>query len=51
MTIRDALLKTSLSGLFYCCKTVIRKMIPQRSGKMINISSVSGLLGTYGQTI
>jgi len=46
----DALLKTNLTSLFYCCKTVIRKMIPQRSGKIINISSVSGLLGTSGQT-
>jgi len=46
----DALLKANLTSLFYCCKTVIRKMIPQRSGKIINISSVSGLLGTSGQT-
>ena len=46
----DSLLKTNLTSLFYCCKTVIRKMIPQRSGKIINISSVSGILGTSGQT-
>jgi 3-oxoacyl-[acyl-carrier protein] reductase len=46
----DSLIKTNLNSLFYCCKTVIRKMIPQRSGRIINISSVSGILGTVGQT-
>jgi len=46
----DSLLKTNLTSLFYCCKTVIRKMIPQRRGKIINISSISGILGTAGQT-
>jgi 3-oxoacyl-[acyl-carrier protein] reductase len=45
----DRLLKTNLTSLFYCCKTVIRKMIPQRKGKIINISSISGILGTSGQ--
>ena len=46
----DSLIKTNLTSLFYCCKTVIRKMIPERQGKIINISSVSGILGTAGQT-
>src|SRR4030042_5334402 len=46
----DSLLRTNLTSLFYCCKTVIRKMIPQRRGKIINISSISGILGTAGQT-
>jgi 3-oxoacyl-[acyl-carrier protein] reductase len=46
----DSLIKTNLNSLFYCCKTVIRKMIPQREGKIINISSISGILGTSGQT-
>lgn len=46
----DFLLKTNLTSLFYCCKMVIRKMIPQRRGKIINISSISGILGTPGQT-
>ena len=45
----DSLMKTNLTALFYCCKTVIRKMIPQRKGKIINISSISGILGTSGQ--
>jgi 3-oxoacyl-[acyl-carrier protein] reductase len=46
----DSLLRTNLTSLFYCCRAVIRKMIPQRSGKIINISSISGILGTVGQT-
>jgi 3-oxoacyl-[acyl-carrier protein] reductase len=46
----DSLLRTNLTSLFYCCRAVIRKMIPQRKGKIINISSISGILGTSGQT-
>jgi 3-oxoacyl-[acyl-carrier protein] reductase len=45
----NALIRTNLTSLFYCCKTVIRKMIPQRSGKIVNISSISGIIGTSGQ--
>jgi len=46
----NSLLNTNLTSLFNCCRTVIRKMIPQRKGKIINISSISGILGTSGQT-
>ena len=46
----DSLVKANLTSLFYCCKTVVRKMIPVRKGKIINISSISGILGTSGQT-
>ncbi len=46
----DSLLKTNLTSLFYCCRAVIRKMIPERRGKIINLSSISGILGTSGQT-
>jgi 3-oxoacyl-[acyl-carrier protein] reductase len=45
----DSLLRANLTSLFYCCRTVIRKMIPQRKGKIINISSISGMMGTPGQ--
>jgi 3-oxoacyl-[acyl-carrier protein] reductase len=45
----DSLIKGNLTSLFHCCKTVIRKMIPERRGKIINISSISGILGTSGQ--
>jgi len=46
----DSLIKANLNSLFYCCKAVIRKMIPEKRGKIINVSSVSGILGTAGQT-
>ncbi len=46
----NALIDANLMSLYHCCKTVIRKMIPQRKGKIINISSISGILGTPGQT-
>ncbi len=46
----NSLLRTNLTSLFFCCKGVIRKMIPQRRGKIINISSISGILGASGQT-
>jgi 3-oxoacyl-[acyl-carrier protein] reductase len=46
----DSLIKTNLNSLFYCCKAVIRKMIAEKRGKIINISSISGILGTSGQT-
>jgi 3-oxoacyl-[acyl-carrier protein] reductase len=45
----ESLLRANLTSLFYCCRIVIRKMIPQRRGKIINISSISGIMGTPGQ--
>ena len=46
----DSLVKTNLTSLFYCCKMVIWKMIPEKKGKIVNISSISGVIGTSGQT-
>jgi len=45
----ESLLRANLTSVFYCSRVVIRKMIPQRKGKIINISSISGILGTPGQ--
>ncbi len=45
----EHVLRTNLTSTFYCCRAALRKMIPQRRGKIINISSVSGILGTPGQ--
>jgi 3-oxoacyl-[acyl-carrier protein] reductase len=46
----NSLIGANLTSLFNCCKAVIRKMIPEKGGKIINISSISGILGTSGQT-
>ena len=46
----DAVIKSNLYPLFHCCKWGIRKMIGKRAGAIINISSISALTGTAGQT-
>lgn len=46
----DMVLDTNLKGVFNCSKAVIRSMMKQRYGRIINISSVSGLAGQVGQT-
>ena len=45
----DAVINTNLKGVFNCMKHVSRQMIKQRDGRIINISSVSGVLGNAGQ--
>ena len=45
----DAVLQTNLTGTAYCMRTVIRSMMRQRSGRIINISSVVGVAGNAGQ--
>lgn len=46
----DAVIRTNLYPLFHCCKWGIRKMMSQRSGTIINISSISAVCGTAGQS-
>jgi 3-oxoacyl-[acyl-carrier protein] reductase len=46
----EQVLNMNLNSIFYCCRAALRKMIPERRGKIINIASVSGILGTAGQT-
>lgn len=46
----DAVISTNLKGAFHCMKFASRQMIRQRSGRIINISSVSGVMGNAGQT-
>jgi 3-oxoacyl-[acyl-carrier protein] reductase len=46
----DTVLRINLKGIFNCCKAAARKMMRQRSGRIINISSVSGIAGQGGQT-
>jgi len=45
----DSVIDTNLKGAFNCTKHVSAIMLKQRSGRIINISSVSGLTGNAGQ--
>ena len=45
----DAVLTTNLKGAFLCSKAAIRPMIRQRSGSIVNLTSVIGLVGNAGQ--
>lgn len=45
----DAVINTNLKGCFHCMRFVSRQMLKQRSGKIINLSSVSGVSGNAGQ--
>lgn len=45
----DAVIETNLKGAFNTIRHTSRQMLKQRSGKIINISSVSGILGNAGQ--
>jgi 3-oxoacyl-[acyl-carrier protein] reductase len=45
----DTVINTNLKGAFHLTRPVGRLMVKQRSGKIINISSVIGLMGNAGQ--
>ena len=45
----DTVLDTNLKGAFSFIQAVMRSMIKQRSGRIINISSIAGLTGNAGQ--
>lgn len=45
----DAVIGANLKGCFNTIKAVSRQMLKQRAGRIINISSVSGILGNAGQ--
>ena len=45
----DAVIETNLKGCFNTIRHLSRQMLKQRSGKIINIASVSGVLGNVGQ--
>ena len=45
----QTVLQTNLSSAFYCTRAVLREFIRQRSGRIINIASVAGQIGTTGQ--
>ena len=41
---------TNLSSVFYTCRAVTRPMMKKRSGSIVNISSIVGVHGNWGQT-
>ncbi|NLI61380.1 MAG: 3-oxoacyl-[acyl-carrier-protein] reductase [Clostridiales bacterium] len=45
----DRVMDINLKGVFNCTKAVSRTMMKKRSGKIINISSVTGIAGNAGQ--
>jgi 3-oxoacyl-[acyl-carrier protein] reductase len=46
----DEVIATNLKGVFNCTKAVTRLMMKQHSGRIVNMSSVVGLMGNAGQT-
>jgi 3-oxoacyl-[acyl-carrier protein] reductase len=46
----DQVLRVNLKGVFNCSQAVIRSMVKERSGRIVNISSVVGQIGNMGQT-
>ncbi len=46
----DLVLNINLKGVFNCTQAVIRSMIRQKKGNIVNISSVAGQMGNAGQT-
>jgi len=40
----DRIMKVDLNGTFYCCRAAAAQMVKQRSGSIINISSVAGVV-------
>jgi len=45
----EEVLSTNLQGAFRCCRAVARSMMKARQGRIVNISSVVGLMGNAGQ--
>ena len=46
----DEVIGTNLSSVFYTCRAVCRPMMKKRAGSIVNISSVVGVHGNWGQT-
>ncbi len=46
----DAVVDTNLKGAFLCSKAAVKRMLRQRSGRIVNVSSVVGIYGNPGQT-
>ena len=47
----DRSLDINIKGYFYCCQQAALKMFKQKSGKIVNVSSVSSMLALAGQSV
>ena len=45
----DQVMATNLTGVFHCTQAALRPMLKQRSGRIVNVTSVVGLTGNPGQ--
>jgi 3-oxoacyl-[acyl-carrier protein] reductase len=45
----DDVINTNLKGVFICTKAVTRQMMKQRSGRIVNVASIVGVMGNAGQ--
>ena len=43
-------IETNLSSVFYTCRAVTRPMMKKRAGSIVNVSSIVGVHGNWGQT-
>jgi len=46
----DDVINTSVNGTYHVTKSLIKSMISQKSGTIVNVASISGLVGNAGQT-
>jgi 3-oxoacyl-[acyl-carrier protein] reductase len=44
-----AVIETNLSSVFYTCRSAVRLMMKKRAGSIVNISSIVGVHGNWGQ--
>ena len=45
----DAVLATNLTGVYHCTQAALRPMLKQKSGRIVNVTSVVGFTGNAGQ--
>jgi len=45
----EAVLATNLTGVYHCTQAALRPMLKQRSGRIVNVTSVVGITGNAGQ--
>ena len=46
----ETVIDTNLASVFYTCRAAVRGMMKRRSGAVVNISSIVGIHGNWGQT-